>query len=484
MKKLLIIMLAVHVITSCSDEIDLAPISDPSAANFYRNASDMEAAVAGAYDALQTIGQYAHSYPFLMEVRSDNSYEPDIGGSGGIFYRIDVFDLNPGNSVLENAWRDGYAGIQRANIVLNRIDAIEDMTAATKSIRTGEMKFLRALTYFNLVRIFGDVPLVLEEITDPNASFAAGRTASTQIYSQIVQDLTDAVAALPATQSETGRATQGAANTLLGKVHLTFGNTSEAITALRAVSGYSLETNYSDVFGVTNENNGESIFEVQFTAGSGSAIEANGLGNGEGEGSPFPNLFAPVGGSNLIGGGQTLSNNAATQELFDSYDVTDARRDVNIGNFSGALYPAKLLGTAVGDLDSDVNSIVLRYADVVLMLAEALNDQGYVANGEAFGLINQVRNRAGLADLTSATVTDQAAFALAVENERRWELAFENHRWLDLVRTGRAETVMNAHGAVQAAPNNFSMSAHQLIYPVPQREIDTNPDVIGQNTGY
>ena len=484
MKKFIILMLAVYVMTSCHDEIELSPISNPSVGNFYRNAADLESAVVGAYSALQLQGQYGLDYPYFMEVRSDNSTVTDIGTAGGRLYRFDVFDLATSNLEVTQTWIDAYDGIQRCNVVLNRIDGISDMPAATKAIRIGEVKFLRALTYFNLVRIFGDVPLVLTETTNPNNSVGVGRTAASAVYTQIIQDLADAAASLPAT-TDVGRASSGAANALLGKVHLTLGNNAEAITALGAVTGYSLVTSYANLFGSANENNVESIFEVQFVGGSGSSVAFNGLGNGTGEGSLFPNMFGPFGGSALIGGGQTLGENRATQDLFDSYDPADPRRDVNIGSFAGNLYPAKLVETASGDFDSDVNSIVLRYADVLLMHAEALNEQSYVADGLAFDLVNQVRTRAGLANITSATVADQAAFRLAVENERRWELAFENHRWFDLVRTGRAEAVMNAHGPAQPGSYAFSsIDSHQLLFPVPQLEIDNNPGVITQNTGY
>lgn len=482
-----IISLFLVINFSCSDQIDLTPVSDPSVTNFFRNEADIEVAVVGAYDALQLIGQYSWGYPFLTEVRSDNSWEFDPTGSGGIFYDIDIFNVNTGNEVVESAWIDGYDGIQRVNIILNRIDDIE-MDASLKEVRIGEMKFLRGLTYFNLVRFFGDVPMVLTETVDVIETFEIARSPKEEIYDQIIQDLSEAASSLPATQAEPGRATSGAAHALLGKVYLTLENYDQAIVSLRNVTGYSLMENYADIFGVDNENNAESIFEVQFISGSGSAITANGLGDGLGEGSPFPNLFAPS--TDLVGGGSAVGNNRPTLDLYDSYDASDLRRDVNIGilsettdegEVSETLYPAKLMATVVGDLDSDVNSIVLRYADVVLMLAEALNSNGYTAGGEAFDLLNQIRDRAGLSTLTSAELPDQTSFALAIENERRWEFAFENHRWFDLVRTGRALEVMNDHTSQNVS---FNVEDFQTIYPVPQREIDANPDVLDQNPGY
>lgn len=483
MKNIKIILLFILITTlsiSCDDNIDLTPLSDSSLDNFFRNKSDLESAVNGAYDALQLKGQYSQSYPFLMELPADNATESDIGRSGRVFSDVELFALNSNNGLIQDAWVDGFNGIQRCNVVLNRIDGI-DMETNLKTIRIGEMKFLRGLTYFNLVRIFGGVPLVLEETTDPFDAFNIGRSSVDAVYSQIITDLTEAASALPNSQNEPGRATSGAANALLGKVYLTIQQYGDAVSALRNVTGYSLLSNYADVFGPDNENNAESIFEVQYSSGSGSAMTGNGLGTGLGEGSPFPAFFAPIGSSNLIGGGQTLGGNRPTLDLYNSYDSNDLRRDVNIGDTGVDLYPAKFIAPQAADLDSDVNSIVLRYADVVLMLAEALNEEGYVADGEAFSLLNQIRTRAGLANLTSTDLLDQGSFRLAIENERRWELAFENHRWFDLVRTNRALTVMDGHVGFLGTIN---ISSHQLIFPIPQREIDTNPEVITQNPGY
>ncbi len=484
MKNILIIIIVAFSFISCSNELDLAPISTPSATGL-ATSNDVETAVNGAYDALQQQGQFGESLFYLFEVRSDNSEESSsLGQRGGAITNMDIFAVQSSNTLLSSVWIDNYDGIQRCNTILNSIDNI-DMDASTKAIRKGEAQFLRALSYFNLVRIFGDVPLVTTQTTDPFEAFGNGRDATSTIYTQIINDLTAAASALPTSQSVVGKATKGAANTLLGKVHLTLGNYGEAISALGNVSGYSLLPNYADLFGSGNENNAESIFEVQYTSGQGSSFSVNGEGSGQGEGSVFANQFAPFGGGALVVNGSANGSNRPTADLWNSYNPTDLRRDVNIGDFGGVLYPKKLVEPTAGALDSDLNVIVLRYADVLLMHAEALNEQGYVADGPAFDLINQIRNRAGLTDLTSVTVTNQAEFRLAIENERRWELAFENHRWPDLVRTGRAVEVMNSHVTETSnIPLTLSISANQLLYPVPQNEIDTNPALLPQNTGY
>ncbi|MFH6601875.1 RagB/SusD family nutrient uptake outer membrane protein [Maribacter algicola] len=484
MKNILIIVIVAFLFISCSNELDLAPISTPSAAGYFANSDDIETAVNGAYDALQKQGQFGESIFYLFEVRSDNSEESSsLGQRGGAITDMDIFAVQPSNALLSSTWIDSYDGIQRCNAILNNIDKI-NMDASTKAIRKGEAQFLRALTYFNLVRIFGEVPLVITQTTDPFEAFGNGRDPVATIYNQIIIDLEAAANALPTNQSVVGKATKGAANALLGKVQLTLGNYPEAISALSNVSGYSLLPNYADLFGSGNENNAESIFEVQYSSGQGSSFVVNGEGSGLGEGSVFANQFAPFGGGSLVVNGSANGSNRPTKDLWNSYDQADLRRDVNIGDFGGILYPKKFVEPTAGPLDSDLNVIVLRYADVILMHAEALNEQGYVADGQAFDLVNQIRNRAGLADLTSATVTNQAEFRLAIENERRWELAFENHRWPDLVRTGRALEVINSHVTETSnIPLTLSISTNQLLYPIPQNEIDTNPALV-QNPGY
>ncbi|WP_337045362.1 RagB/SusD family nutrient uptake outer membrane protein [Emticicia sp. 17c] len=487
MKRYIAIIFIGMLLAACSNNLNLKPLSQNSVANYYQSASDIEVGVNGAYQALQLIGQYGQDNVFLMEVRSDNSEESDLGASGAIFSDLDTFKERPTNSVLAESWRDNFIGIQRCNIILNRIDGVS-MDANIKNIRKGEMQFLRALMYFNLVRIFGDVPLVLNETTDPNESFSQGRSSATDVYTQIVSDLNSAANLLPVTQSQIGKATKGAANALLGKVYLTLKRYSEAEQTLRKITGYRLISSYANVFGVSNKNNAESIFEVQYKKGNGSTIIANGLGDGLGQGSAYANLFAPQGGNSLLGpsGGQALGSNRPTLDLINSFEQGDLRKDATIGILNDRAYPAKYLDKPNKVFDSDLNFIVLRYADVMLMLAEALNEQAYNATGEAFSLINQIRQRAGLNILTSITTPNQDSFRLALENERRHELAFEGHRWFDLLRTNRALTVMQKHvtnsGGVQIALS--SIKAFQLLYPVPQTEIDTNPNKILQNPGY
>jgi hypothetical protein len=270
----------------------------------------------------------------------------------------------------------------------------------------------------------------------------------------------------------------------LGKVYLTQRNFAQAAATLKEVidqaaeNKYMLLPNYADVFRVTNENHRESIFDVQFKKG------------GTGEGSPFTNQFAPrASGTIVTKVGPGLGYNIPTQDMDDAYEPGDLRKAVSMSagymngsTFVASKYVTKYLDVPFQANDADNNWPVLRYADVLLMYAEALNEQGFVADGPAFDYLNQVRARAGLPARTAVNadpalqVADQAAFRLAVEQERRVELAFENHRWFDLVRTGRAIDVMAAHG--------IAIEPYQLLYPAPQSQIDINPAIITQNPGY
>lgn len=469
----------------CSkDFIELAPISQNNSVNFYKTAADMKLAVNAAYGALQYSGQYWSALHEVAEVRSDNTEILDVQ-TGLNVVEIDIFTNQSGNTLLNGMWNDHYRGIAQCNIILNRIDAI-DMDAALKNRYIGEVKFLRSLMYFNMVRTFGDIPLVLNEIKSPEEGYVYGREPVAKIYEQIIADLQDAETKLPVVYSgaDIGRVTSGAAKALLGKVYLTNKQWGLAAAKLKEIidntaeNKYMLLANYGDLWKVTNENHRESIFEVQFKKG------------GTGEGSPFTNQFAPRGSGVIVSKvGAGLGYNIPTQDMSDAYEAGDLRKDLSLaqgytsGNtFVPVKYITKYLDIPFQANDADNNWPVLRYADVLLMYAEALNEQGFVADGEAFSFLNQVRRRAGLPDKTavnaepSLQVADQASFRLAIEQERRVELAFENHRWFDLVRTGRAIEVMAEHG--------ITIQPHQLLYPIPQLQIDINPAKITQNPGY
>ena len=214
MKKIYILLCSFLVISGCNDFVELEPDSQFSSDNFYQSQEDVEQAVVGAYDALQSIGQYGQYFVYFMEVRADNSAQESTTNSGGVFAAFDIFNLQPSNDVLNTTWEACYDGINRVNTVLANMDEVS-LDSEIEAVRTGELLFLRALTYFNLVRLWGDVPLTLTETIDPIDAFAVGRAPSAQVYEQIILDLEEALTLLPGI-NESGRATLGAAYTLLG----------------------------------------------------------------------------------------------------------------------------------------------------------------------------------------------------------------------------------------------------------------------------
>jgi starch-binding outer membrane protein, SusD/RagB family len=469
--------------SSCKkDFLDLAPVSQQNSNNFYKTAEDMNNALSAVYSALQYGGLYYSSMHIIGDLRSDNT-ELTNPTAGADMQAVDEFTNNAVNSISSTTWNAHYQGIQSANIVIGKIDAV-NMNETLKARYKAEAKFLRALMYFNLVRIYGDVPLVTTIISNPQEGYSYGRETTAKVYSQIIEDLMEAEQNLPFefTGADIGRATKGAAMGLLGKVYLTQKNWPLAAQKLKELidaSGqtkYQLLANYSNLFGAANENNRESIFEVQFRKGA------------TGEGSPYTNQFAPIGsGTAVVSVGNPLGQNIPTSDMSNAYETGDVRKAASMretyvlsGNTVNHNYVIKYAGVPAAYLDSDNNWIVLRYADVLLMYAEALNEQGYVADGPAFNYLNQVRTRAGLASKTSNNsdaalqVPDQAAFRLAIEQERRVELAFEGHRWFDLVRTDRALAVLASSG----------MQSHHVLFPIPQSQIDINPTLITQNQGY
>lgn len=470
--KITFVFLFLFIVSCSEDFIELAPISEVSAGNFYNNEGDIEQAVIAAYAALQSSNMYKENFLYFMEGRSDNSYFEDITQTEKSDF--DFFRETASNSLLNDTWNTCYIGIQRCNIVLNRIDGIA-MDEDLKLIRKGEVKFIRALTYFNMVRMWGGVPVVLQEVDDPFGSYGDVRQPVNEVYEAIIDDLQDAANELPQNQTQDGRITKGAALTLLGKVYLTLEQWSDAVSTLNQVVGlgYQILPNYADVFDSENENNQELIFSIQFASGF------------DGEGSVFRRMHMPIGVSNLLGNVSAGAGfNLPTEDLYNAFTDVDLRKAVTVPMVTdGRLYTNKFNAISSIPNDEDNNFIVLRYADVLLMLAEALNELGYVPAGDAFSYLNTIRIRAGLQELNSSNLSNQEEFRNAILLERRLELALENHRWFDLVRTGKAIEVMQAYEE-DRGPLIIEANKHEL-YPIPQSQINimNSPNFL-QNPGY
>ena len=464
--------------SSCSDFLEQNPQTDLSENDFYKTADDILSAVNGAYSSLQEGDIYGNWYVF-GEIPSDNTRN-QLSGSVTTQNEFDQFYIDTQNSMIANFWKAAYKVINRTNTILGRIDGIEINTELANRYKL-ECKFIRALMYFNLVRVYGDVPLVLKEISI-SESYDILREPKENVYNQIIADLKEAQD-LPVSYStaEDGRATQGAAKALLANVYMTLHKYAEAETILAEIinSGrYSLLENtpgslnidgYKNVFSPVNHNSKEGIFEIQFLKG------------GYGEGSNYANNFAPENsGTNVVAVGGTGGNNIPEMDIYNAYEEGALRRDfsMSLGYYDNrknnewveSRYVCKFMDVPYQNNDASNNYPVIRYADVILMYAEALNQNGKTA--EACKYLNMTRRR-GFGYQTTETspvdlqTTDKAQFALMVEQERRVELAFENHRWFDLIRTGRAVEVMRSKG--------FSLNETNLICPIPQKQIDVNP---------
>lgn len=474
---IIIILLVMLVSTSCKRYLELTPEAQISAENFYRNSNDFETALIGSYGTFR--GLYSNStMVYLGDLTTDNTEiqwsSPSVGEM-----QLDQNAVTSTNNFINAAWNTNLTTVSRCNTILNRIDQLES-DANTKNRIKGETKFLRAYSYFNLVRLFGRVPLTDQEFKSPEQIAAADLSLQPKekVYEVILKDLTDAETLLPATlNADKTRASRGTVKTLLGKVYLTLLNYDKAAEKLKEVIDgrqYSLVANYKSLFTPPNNNLPESIFEIQFLSG-------RNMGNN------FSSVFTPAITSMAIFPNNTQGSGriVPTLDMIRAYQPADNRKAASVndsvllinGTKAYNRYGLKFVDfKAVDPGDGSATFTVLRYGDVLLMYAEALNEQG--KTGEALQYINAVRTRAGLANLSGLS---KEALRLEIEKERRVEFLHEGHRWFDLVRTGRARTVLNAH--YQSQNQRFSLEEFELVFPIPQNEIDLNPAVT-QNTGY
>jgi len=492
MKKYIYLFLIITAfgIAGCKkDFLNLQPTNTQSSANFYKTKDQFTQAINGAYKPLQ--GLYSGTFWALGEMRSDNtSYEYDpYDQSGTNKMEIDEFRELNNNDMVGAFFESSYTDIGRCNVILGRLPAARLNAAVTDTI-AGQAYFLRAFNYFNLVRMFGDIPLVLTEVESVGDAYkVATKTTAANIYTTIIADAQAAITRLPVrytAASDKGRVTKGTAETMLAEVYMTQKKFDLAIPLLRAVIAsnvYSLNANYADNFDITKKNSAESIFEIQYMEGN------NGLG------SDFVSTFVPWDYYDNDLTGFYFYNNAQngwnipTQDLINAYEDGDNRKDASLIDFTSDEYgfdlpfikkyvsKSALQGVTANDFP------VYRYADVYLMLAECLNEQGFAGGGDAFKYLNLVRERAGLEDKSAGNadpalnVSGQDAFRDAIAHERQVELAFENHRWFDLIRTGKAVAVMTAHGAREKAfkkpywnVNSAAYTNIRLLFQYPLNE--------------
>lgn len=474
MKKIGIFILAALLSTGCREDfVNLEPLSQVTSTNFYRTASDFNLAANGIYNGLHN-RDYNVGLFTLGEISTKNAtVNMPTGAFGEAFYQADGYIVTPDNRHLQNVWQAAYVVINRANILLDRSQAT-DLRSPLQRNYEGEALFLRAMTYFNLVRLFGEVPLVVKEVS-PGESFTLGRTPVAQVYQQMVADLQAAAQRLPEAWqgNNTGRATSWAAKALLAKVLLSQpskdpAGAAQLLQEIQASGRFDLLPDFAAVFQPGNANHRESIFEVQFKAGLGS--RGSYFADGLTPATRRVNQLFPTGS-----GGTGQGQGVVTDDLFNLFETADRRRDASIGSSTvGAdmvRFQRKYNAPTAIFLDGEDNLIVLRYADVLLMLAEALNEQN---NNAKFAPLNQVRQRAGISPADQAQFASQDAFRRLLLQERRREFAFEIQNWFDTIRLGLASEEFGPLG----------LRTHQLVYPIPQRELDVARGLLTQNPGY
>lgn len=472
------------------DFLNEAPVSSISTLSFFKNENQFEQALNASYSDLRTLAGSGYDYEGTFwafgEMRSDNStFQHNLTDqSGHRFWHLDQFIMNAQNEILSTAWNACYSGIGKCNTVLKYL---EDTEIGKKDRFMGEARFVRALYYFTLVRAFGDVPLLTRPATSYNEAFELNKRVSSElVYDLIVEDLNFAKQNLPKSYSgrDVGRATEGAARTLLAKVLMYNQRYSDAIPELTAVinSGvYGMLNDYADVFDINNERNKEIIFAVQFIDGP------YGLG-----GANMYRFLPWNSGVSLISHGQMTARtgmNIPSEDLIDSFEEGDKRLDMidfsyideQFGTYRTNIVPYTLKQMHPGHATQLVcgnDWPLMRYPLVLLKLAECYLREG---GGDPVPLVNQVRTRAGLDPLSTVTLDD-------IIHERRVEFHCENDRWDVLVRTGKAVEVMKAYGAKERIrrPDVATGKAFQtikILYAIPASVLDNDP-TMEQNPEY
>lgn len=511
----LIIALSVLAVSCKESFLEEYPDTALTSGTFFKTSEHFDQALIASYVGLRRI---AEDGVFMDEMRSDNAFFTYYSGDRGPSSRTEVIaefldDEGTNNWILDR-YRSDYSMIARTNAILDRLDASELDDSEKSSVRA-EALFLRAFYYFDLVQHWGGVPLMLHEVVNESQAYVAKSTVE-ETYDQILADVSEAISlGLPsATFPQSGRATIGAAKMLRAYVNMSkptrdYSSAEQDLIDITNMN-YALEDDYADVFSKSNKNGKESIFEVQYTE-DGSTDQYTTIpwhmipkcSNNE--------FLMGVAGSNYVG---DTPNGAGggwcvpTDEMISSYEEGDLRLDASIAVAEGDLTVSEQFTcTAVKSvldyscpegkayryfvkkywhtpyaysLRADDNFPIYRYGGALLLLSECLVKEN--KNEEALPYINQVRQRAGLSALSSVTLDD-------VINEMRHELAFENHRWTDLIRNDVAIEVMTEYGNTMKdlypwlMPNAFNITEYRLVYAFPHHEMEIN-NLLVQNEGY
>lgn len=480
-RSLLGIFLVASAFISCEDDLNVDPNEKISETDLLSNPAKATQLVNGVYDKMLDYDMNSFSWIGITSITSDDADKGSTSGdSGADKNKLDNLTFASSDVSFNDVWKARYTGIGRANATLFYLEKL-NIDPTLKSRLIGEVKFLRALWYFDLVRCFGGVPIVVNYDVDINDTETILNTAYTrkskqETYAQIELDLLDAINRLPLkgqyAPTEIGRATKGAAQGLLAKVYLYQEKYVQSFDMAGQVMGsgqYGLLTDYAQVWREAGENGPESIFEVQ-------AISGNGIQS-------YSYVQEPRGTPDLGWGFNTPS-----LSLTNSYEPGDLRKDATIMFIPSTLwdgfvapatlnnprynykaYQSRIAESPFTDREqSGKNLRILKYSDILLIRAEAAYRIGNTA--EALAQVNVIRTRAGLPP--ALTVTLQSIW-----NERRWEMAMEHDRWFDLVRTGQALSAMAANG------KTFIPGTHE-VFPIPQQQITASSNRLQQNPGY
>lgn len=480
------ILAVTFAISSCQNKLELENPNVLTSDTFFKSPEQLQASIDAIYADFQTEDLFARNWYYIYDnMGHEIEATPQHEANKRVFKD---FTWLPNDEIIEGYWSNAYRGVNKANFVIFNQDNFENVTDEQIDQAVGEAKFLRAYYLFILVTRFGDIPLRLDDSSDP-----LPRTPANEVYQQIIIDLRDAASLLAdKSNTEGGRPSSGTASAFLGKVHLYLGEYQAAIDAFENVSGYRLVANYEDNFLEETEYNDESLFEINFTKAFQENYDWSGVGNGQGlnevtfrgqdmgwndwfNSYPSPALLAEY----ETGDPRFAVNFYADGDLFNNGTMTVTIPEVAQG-YAWKKYQSYYKQEKENFIGG-INPRIIRYADVLLMQAEAENELGNSAN--AISLLNQVRDRVsmpryGTPEMNSLyPVTNQQEIFTAIVHERRVELAGEQVRFLDLLRWGMAEAELGQYG--------YREGVHHL-WPIPEKEINTNANISlsDQNPGY
>ena len=489
----------IFVLGSCKKWVDYNPHQDfvVTAQDYLKSESDYRTMEISVYTPLQWLNQVVP----IGDIASDNAVSGGESASDVLsLQQIDDFTLTPVNSTLTDIWQSAYEGINRANYMMQyevKNPAGETVDFAGKDALYGEINFLRAYYYFTLVKMFGDVPLFVDRRLELTDSRSLQRSPAADVYKQIESDLNAAIAALPAVQEQKGRITQYAAQALLGKVYLYEKKYNEAATTLQSVinsNAFSLVPDFGSMFLASGENGPESVFEIQYSNTS-PYYNWGGATRGQGNYAVQQSGIRGLNGTNGMPYAPGWSTNLPTQDLASAYQAGDQRKAVTVLDIEAykaahpsynityqvapykntGLYNQKYLprtGESSGQIELNYgnNQRIIRYADVLLMAAEAYTKSSSPDEAKARTYLNMVRSRAFGDNLHDITASGSALYD-AILNERRLELGMEGERFFDLVRTGQASAKIPGF-----------VEGKNEVFPIPQTEVDISG--LTQNPGY